>query len=40
MQEVNKSITFTNEELERMEVERKEKSRQILKLENNVEILH
>lgn len=24
MQEVNKSITFTNEELERMEVERKE----------------
>ena len=24
MQEINKSITFTNEELERMEVERKE----------------
>lgn len=40
MQEVNKSITFTNEELERMEVERREKSRQILKLENNVEILY
>lgn len=40
MQEVNKSITFANEELERMEVERREKSRQILKLENNVEILY
>ena len=40
MQEVNKSITFTNEEIERMEVDRKEKSRQILKLENNVEILY
>ena len=40
MQEVNKSITFTNEKIERMEVDRKEKSRQILKLENNVEILY
>lgn len=40
MQEVNKSITFANEELERMEVERREKSRKILKLENNVEILY